>query len=368
VRIALVAPLVTTIREPQQGGTQSYLSDLATGLTARGHEVDVHAASGSEIPGARVVDTGIHPASLGQSLYRADGSRGGGRRASQDAFVAVYAGVMDGGYDVVHNHAFDAPAIALAAGLGVPVVHTLHLPPEPEIVDALRALEGAGTRVVVGAVSAAMARAWGRVTRIDLVLRDAVPTARIPWSRWGGGHALFAGRLSAEKGAAEAVDIARTAGMRIRLYGDAYDADYALHRVRSRGHEPGVDIRPAIERRRLWKEMARAAVVLCPARWDEPFGLVAAEAQAAGTPVVAFRRGALSEIVLDGTTGFLVDPDDIPAAAAAARQAGTLSRRACRAHAEAHLDIGAALDAHEALYRQVVGSTRVAAQTGCTGV
>jgi glycosyltransferase involved in cell wall biosynthesis len=101
--------------------------------------------------------------------------------------------------------------------------------------------------------------------------------------------------------------------------------------------------------------MGRAAVVLCPAKWEEPFGMVAAEAQACGTPVVAFRRGALSEVVVDGTTGFLVAPGDLRAAAVAANRASTLSRVACREHAESRLDIERSLDAHERLYARVAG-------------
>jgi glycosyltransferase involved in cell wall biosynthesis len=80
--------------------------------------------------------------------------------------------------------------------------------------------------------------------------------------------------------------------------------------------------------------MARAAVVLCPARWDEPFGMVAAEAQACGTPVVAFDRGALGEVIVNERTGFLVAPDDNDAAADAVKQGvGTVAYgmpRACR--------------------------------------
>jgi glycosyltransferase involved in cell wall biosynthesis len=101
--------------------------------------------------------------------------------------------------------------------------------------------------------------------------------------------------------------------------------------------------------------MAAAAVVLCPSRWDEPFGLAAAEAQACGTPVVAFRRGGLSEVIVDGVTGFLVPPDDIGAAAAAVSEAVKLSRLACREHAEGQLDLEVSLDAHERLYRRVAG-------------
>ena len=101
--------------------------------------------------------------------------------------------------------------------------------------------------------------------------------------------------------------------------------------------------------------MARAAVVLCPSRWDEPFGLAAAEAQACGTPVVAFRRGGLSEVIVDGVTGFLVPPDDVALAAEAVSRAAGLSRAACREHAEGQLDLQMSLDAHERLYRRVAG-------------
>jgi glycosyltransferase involved in cell wall biosynthesis len=88
--------------------------------------------------------------------------------------------------------------------------------------------------------------------------------------------------------------------------------------------------------------------------------MVAAEAQACGTPVVAFRRGALDEVIVDGVTGFLVAPDDLSAAAAAVGDTAGLSREACRAHAETHLDIERSLDAHERLYHQLgVAGVRV---------
>jgi glycosyltransferase involved in cell wall biosynthesis len=91
--------------------------------------------------------------------------------------------------------------------------------------------------------------------------------------------------------------------------------------------------------------------------------MVAAEAQACGTPVVAFRRGALDEVILDGVTGFLVAPDDLAAAAAAVGDTAPLSREACRGHAEAHLDIELSLDAHERLYEQLARAA-LGARTG----
>ena len=100
-------------------------------------------------------------------------------------------------------------------------------------------------------------------------------------------------------------------------------------------------------------------VVLCPAMWDEPFGLVAAEAQAAGTPVVAYRRGALAEVIVDGETGFLVDEGDVEAAAVAVHEALLLGRAACRRHAETRLDIGDMVRRLERVYASVTARVGV---------
>jgi glycosyltransferase involved in cell wall biosynthesis len=360
MKIAIMAPLVTAIREPQRGGSQAFVSDLARGLAGRGHDVHVYAASGSQIPGAEVIDTGIDPRSLAGTLYRASGPAAGepgedgaAAAAAESAFATAYTAMRATRYDVIHNHAFDAPAVRLAAALAAPVVHTLHLPPDRAVSAALRGAARHGRRPTVAAVSDFQASAWRRVMPVDAILPPYPPTGVIAWSGAAGRGALYAGRLSPEKGAAEAIDIARTAGMAIDVYGDVYDSAYSREQIGPRRNWPGVTVHPGVPRASLWEAMAGAAVVLCPARWDEPFGMAAAEAQACGTPVVAFRRGGLSEVIMDGVTGFLVRPDDVRAAAEAVRKAAGLSRPACRKHAEGRLDLELSLDAHERLYRQV---------------
>jgi glycosyltransferase involved in cell wall biosynthesis len=190
-----------------------------------------------------------------------------------------------------------------------------------------------------------------------------VPTGEIEFSPGGGSGAVFAGRFSPEKGAAEAIEIARAAGIPVELFGDSYDEEYARAKIEPQRGEPGVVVHGSVPRMSLWQVMARALVVLCPAKWDEPFGMVAAEAQACGTPVVAFRRGALSEVIVDRETGFLVAPGDIDAAAQAVGRAPRLSRRRCRAHAESRLDLASTLDVHERMYEQLAGA-RVRAASG----
>ncbi len=360
MKIAIMAPLVTTIREPQQGGSQAFVSDLARGLAGRGHEVHVYAASGSAIPGVKVIDTGVDPDSLAGALYRAFGSAGPAARAGAEpaavgsAFAGAYRIMRETRYDVVHNHAFDAPAVRLATTLQAPVVHTLHLPPGEAVAAAVRYAGRCGKPPTVACVSAFQAGTWRQIVRVDAILPPYVPVSVIGWSPAPGSGAVFAGRLSPEKGAAEAIDIALAARMPIDVYGEAYDAEYSREQIDPRRARPGVAVHRAIPRTALWEAMARAAVVLYPARWDEPFGMAAAEAQACGTPVVAFRRGALGEVVADGVTGFLVPPDDIRAAVEAVGRAAGISRSACREHAVDRLDLGRSLDAHEELYQRVL--------------
>ncbi|HUE28673.1 MAG TPA: glycosyltransferase [Solirubrobacteraceae bacterium] len=364
MKVAIVAPLVAAIREPQRGGSQAFVADLARGLVGRGHEVHLYAASGSEVEGVKLIDTGVDPRVLAATLFSASGARAHGADLAETAFAGVYAAVREARYDVVHNHAFDAPAIRLATQLRAPVVHTLHLPPDVAVAEALRDATRWERAPTVAVVSPRQASAWSPIVPVDAILPPYVPTGLIRWSSTPGDGAVFAGRFSPEKGVAEAIEIARAAGIGIDVYGDVYDPQYTREKIDPRRAEPGVAVHSGIARTALWEAMARAAVVLCPALWEEPFGMVAAEAQACGTPVVAFRRGALDEVVLDGVTGLLVPPGDIGAAAAAVAAATGLSRAECRAHAERHLDLEQSLDAHEQLYTRVASADLGAAIRG----
>jgi glycosyltransferase involved in cell wall biosynthesis len=162
--------------------------------------------------------------------------------------------------------------------------------------------------------------------------------------------------MSPEKGPEVAIRSARAAGRRILLAGGIYDRGHFAREV-----EPllGWDARyvGALARRDVHAAMALASAVLMPVRWDEPFGLVAVEAQAAGAPVVAFARGGLPEIVEDGRTGVLARPDDEAAFARAIDRAVGLDRRACRTNAE-RFTTARMLDVHERLYARLAASGR----------
>jgi UDP-glucose:tetrahydrobiopterin glucosyltransferase len=359
MRIAVMAPLVTPIAEPQVGGAQALVADLSRGLAERGHEVTVFAASGSWIDGVDVVDTGVDPESLQGALFRAGDGAARSDLAVEEAVRAAFgraaALIASHRPDVVHQHAFDAPAVEAVSTLRLPAIQVLHLPPTAAVGAAVReASRGAHPPAVV-TVSHAMGEAWARAGIEARVVRNGVPVDEIPWSDRPGRDALFAGRLSPEKGAFDAIEIARRAGVALRLVGPRYDPDHAAE-VERRASASGAFVEPPVPRRRLWELMAGARAVMCPVHWEEPFGLVAAEAQAAGTPVVAYRRGALAEVVVDGRTGALVAEGDVDAAARALSGASRFDRRACREHAERHLGLDAMVDAYERLSRVVTAA------------
>ena len=170
MKVAIVAPLVSPIREPQLGGSQAFLRELALGLAARGNEVHLYAASGSQVPGVQVIDAGVDHRDLEATLFRRDGAADGKPSVASHAFARVYALVRESRYDVVHNHAFDAPAVTMASNLYAPIVHTIHLPRDRDVADALREAVRADRAPTVACVSVDQANAWRKVVPVAAIL------------------------------------------------------------------------------------------------------------------------------------------------------------------------------------------------------
>jgi glycosyltransferase involved in cell wall biosynthesis len=154
-------------------------------------------------------------------------------------------------------------------------------------------------------------------------------------------EALLAGRLSPEKGFEDGIAAARAVGLRAVVVGVPYDRSYQVDLQ-------AATVLPPQPRAQLWQLMAGSSVTLLPVHWDEPFGMVGAEAQMAGCPVAGYARGGLVEIVEPGLSGFLAEPDDVTGLAEAARAAIELDRVAVRASAVKRLGLDASLDAYEA--------------------
>ncbi len=373
MRIALVAPLISPIAPPFLGGAQALLADLAAGLAERGHQVTLFAASGSAIPapGVTVRDVGIDPHELIAARFHVPTSSVEDERErpnppffrSADGFLRIFTLLQQelSEYDLIHAHAFDWPAFAFGALLATqhPVAHTLHLPAlNPAINALLRQLHETGNPTKFVTVSEACARTYRPYVPIETIIPNGIDVDAIPFGPQADadGCVLFAGRITPEKGVADAIEIARRAGRHLSLAGGIYDTAYFEQAIQPQLHARKHDLEYVgqLPRTDLWTLMGHATALLLPITWEEPFGLVAAEAMAAGCPVIAYARGALPEIISDGETGFLIPPGDMDAAARAIAAASSLSRAACRERAQRYFSSARMLDDYERFYQQLL--------------
>lgn len=336
MRIAVVASLVTPLLEAQAGGAQAFLADLARGLSAR-HEVEVYCAAGSDIRGVRLV-----PIPVGAGAAAARVMPGGPEAAPNPelraGFERLFRELAARAPDAVSQHAFDAEAFDLSEGL--PVLHTLHLPPlTGSMIGAVVRSHGA-----LVTVSESSRREWERVGVSCGVIRNGIPDFD-PGRPETRPVALIPGRISPEKGTAIAIRAARRAGLAPLVVGDPYDPEYFRREVLPL--LAGGELSPAVPRPRLWSLMASSAVTLLAVDWEEPFGLVAAEAQVAGCPVAGYHRGALPEVVNPPEGGILVRPGDFDALVEAIGSVRGFDRAAIRRQARRRLLIESTISGYE---------------------
>ncbi|GHO86886.1 glycosyltransferase family 4 protein [Dictyobacter formicarum] len=362
MRIALVAPLVTPIAQPFIGGSQAMVADLAMGMAQRGHQVTLFAREGSSVPGVHIEPV-VVPEHVTPSSFAEPGkeqSLDPGFMAQANVFFELYLQLRQRAqeFDIIHAHAFDWPSFACSTLITtIPVLHTVHLPAIlPEINNVLSVLERQQHPVSLLTVSQACARDYAAYCTFDHVIYNGLDIEAIPFSPRVAPDAplLFAGRITPEKGVEQAIEIAEQAGRRLIVAGGIYDRRYHEERVLPRIAQKPEQFTYVgqLDHTTLWKLMSEVQGLLFPIAWDEPFGLTLVEAMATGTPVIAFQRGAMPEIIQDGQTGFLVPPEDCFQAAQAVQRLPLLSRERCRAHAEAKFSLQRMLDDHEEVYQR----------------
>lgn len=342
LHIAMVAPPWFTVPPHGYGGVENVCADLVDGLVARGHEVTLIGAGAAGTRAGRYVATYAEPPSarLGEPL-------------PEVLHTAKVARVLDGlDVDLVHDHTLAGPL--LARGRRVPTVVTMHGPVTGEPGEYYRAL---GDTVDLVAISDAQRRSAADLPWLGTV-HNAVDVETFPYRTDKEDVLLFLGRLHPDKAVHLAIDAARRAGLPIVVAGkctEPIEREYFRAEVEPR-LGPDVTIFGSADAAQKRDLFARAAALVFPIQWDEPFGMVMIEAMACGTPVVALRRGSVPEVVVDGVTGVICDDaSELPAAIAAARR---LSAADCREHVRTRFDVAAMAAGYEAVYRRALAARR----------
>jgi glycosyltransferase involved in cell wall biosynthesis len=352
LRVTLIGASRHAIREPFAGGLEAHVWSLARGLKRRGHHVRLFAGPGSDPTVASELLPAL-PVTISPTAATDVSMPSRQWVEEHHAYLGVMLRLARQGIsagDLVHNHSVHYLPVAMAPALRIPVVTTLHTPPTPWLESAVQLAQPERGRFV--AVSRHTATAWDHVVPRAGVVPNGVDT-----SVWrpgpGGGPLVWFGRMVPEKGAHLAARAARLAGDDLVLCGPRSDPGYFDELVRP-GLRGSIRYAGHLTRRELVELVGQASACLVTPRWDEPYGLVVAEALACGTPVAGFARGGTVEIV-DADSGLLVPADDVEALAAAIPRAKRLSRAAARRRAETHCSLERMLDGYENLYHELAG-------------
>jgi glycosyltransferase involved in cell wall biosynthesis len=338
LRIAMLGPPWISIPPRGYGGVEWVVSGLTEALVARGHDVTLFCAPGS-VSAAEVVPVlaGPHPDEIERSLYEAD-------------HVSRAFALMEGAsapFDVVHDHC-GFTALAMADRLDVPCVHTLH----GQFTAATSAFyRHHGHKASLVAISEAQLRSAPSELAAACVIPNPIDVSAWPVREDKLPYVLWIGRMTPEKGPHRAIAAARAAGVPLVLAGVIQPGQQAFFAKEVAPHIDGERVRFVGEvggavKRSLF---ADARALLMPIRWEEPFGMVMAEALACGTPVIAFPEGAARELVVHGETGFLVADEE--AMGAAIDCTGDIDPRSCRRWIAAHCAVDVVAAAYERTYR-----------------
>ncbi len=346
MRIAQVSPLWESVPPKLYGGTERIVSYITEELVAMGHDVTLFASGDSETsakleaicPQALRLNTGIfnRDAPLIMQQERALG--------------------VSGNFDIVHSH-LDFLGFPVARRNAVPMVTTLHGRLDlPELEPVFR-----------------------EFIEMPLVSISASQRRPLPWANWAGtihhglprnlysfhskseGYLAFLGRISPEKRPDQAIEIAKRSGIPLKMAAKVDPADRVYYEaaVEPLLNHPLIEFVGEISDAEKNDFVGNAIALVCPYDWPEPFGLVLIEALACGTPVLAYRRGSIPEIIDHGVTGFVCETVDEMVEAVG--QVPYLERRRCRAAFDERFTADRMARDYVALYERILEGASVQA-------
>ncbi|MEO6349051.1 MAG: glycosyltransferase family 4 protein [Candidatus Limnocylindrales bacterium] len=341
-RIALVAPPMLPVPPPTYAGTERVVAALAEELHSRGHRVTLFAPGDSEVS-CELVPT--LPRSLWGEDYRGDVSS-----FINVGLAKVWA--QHERFDVIHSHV-ETLGFLFARHLPTPVLTTLHGRLDAWGIPELIA-EFADIPLV--AISESQRR-WAENANWVATIHHGLPLDSMPFSDRPGDYLVFVGRITPEKGIVDCIELARRTKLPLKMAAKVYDEHEKVHFAEV--VQPAIDEGVVeflgelghFERDPLY---AGALATVMLGAWPEPFGLVAIESLATGTPVIARRAGALTETVEHGVDGFLVD--DLIEATLAVERVVELDRREIRRRALERFSPRRMTDEYEIAYERVIAA------------
>lgn len=335
MKIAMLAPIAWRTPPRHYGPWELVTSLLTEALVARGVDVTLFATQDS-ITSARLDSVVPAPYSEDPSIDA---------KVWEYRHLAHLFGQAEQ-FDLIHNQA-DFPAHAFAGLVDTPIVTTIHGFSSDRILPMYEPFQH---RVHYVAISEADRHP---ALRYAATIYHGIPLDTFHFDAEGSENLLFFGRIHPDKGAKEAIAVARAVERPLDLYGIVQDQGYYEREVASAHDGIAIRYHGAVGGEQRIRALGSARVLLHLINFDEPFGLSVIEAMASGTPVIATRLGSMPELIQHGVNGFLVDSAD--EAIAVLDRIGELDRSAVRKSVAEKFSVDRMADQYLALYRSIVG-------------
>ncbi len=346
MNIAQLAPLIEPVPPVLYGGTERIVSFLTEELVRRGHRVTLFASGDSH--------TTADLYSVRDRSVRLDPENPDAVAFHMIELVRAFD--MAGEFDIIHSHV-DYLAFPFARFSRVPSVHTLHgrldLPHWGPMVEYFR-------DIPLVSISNDQRRPLSHIApRWMATVYHGLPEDSFRPGRGEGGYLTFFSRLSRDKRPDLAVEVAKRAGLPLKIAGkvDTTDREYFEQEIEPLLDHPLIEYLGEIHDSEKPELLGNAAALIFPIDWPEPFGLVMTEAMACGTPVIARPCGSVPEVVREGVTGFIADT--VEEMVEAVKQIDRIDRSRCLMEARQRFSVEAMADGYEAVYRKILTESPV---------
>jgi UDP-glucose:tetrahydrobiopterin glucosyltransferase len=351
LRLLLLSTPVGPLGSGLGGGVELTLRNLASALQSRGHQITIAAPMTSALTGLTIVEL---PGNL-QITAQSQGRDAPIAMPSEAVLGAMwdYARQHQQDYDLLVNFAYDWLPFYLTPFLTTPIAHLVSMGSLSEAMDAVIAAVGDRYPHSLGVHSMAQAETFTWATQAHNV-KNGFDIEQYEFCAEPSDYLAWMGRIAPEKGLQDAVAAAQKAGVNLKIFGVRQDHVY-WQQIQQNFPDAPIEYCGFLATDILQEQLKRARALLMTPHWVEAFGNVAIEAMACGVPVIAYQRGGPAEIVQHGETGWLVEPDSIPALVNAIRNVDQIDRAACRRHAEAEYSLNAMADRVEAWFAAILG-------------
>ena len=335
MKVAILSPVAWRTPPRHYGPWEQVASNLAEGLVGKGIDVTLFATADSETT-----------AKLDSVVFV-----GYEENHEQDAKVSECLHISNlmekaSQFDIIHNH-FDFLPLTYSKLIPTPMVTTIHGFSSQQIIPVYKKYNDTSNYVSISFAD--------RSPELNYLANvyHGIDVSNFTFNEHPGDYLLFLGRIHSDKGTADAIEIARKAKRRLLIAGIIQDQDYFNKRVEPLLNDEIIFVGHADPAKRN-KLLANAFALLHPISFNEPFGLSVAEAMYCGTPVIAFNKGSMPELIADKQTGFLVDT--VNEAVDAVDSVSTINRFACHNHAASRFSIEKMVRDYLAVYNQVLTS------------